>query len=177
MSTAIRGHWEKGETSTVSILPKSAFSPLRRKEIAFWKGHGVEVILRLDFFKESKIIWIMCQQQVRIHQKRQHEFIYILLLLAWDGAVFLVDKWDLKCFIYNMLILESHKRVPAFVEKIAWSLPTEIYWATTAWLHCWEVAWLLSPAIKWFVLPHSIRVYILMNRLPIGKKFSCLGTA
>lgn len=58
----------------------------------------------------------MCQQQVGIHQKRQHEFIYILLLLAQDGAVFLVDKCDLKCFTYNMLILESHKRVPAFIE-------------------------------------------------------------
>lgn len=160
----------------VSILTKSDFSPLRRKEIEFWKSHGVEVILRLNFL-ESKIIWIMCQQQVRIHQKRQHGFIYILLLLAWNGAVFLVDKWDLKCFIYNMLILESHKRVPAFVERTAWSLPTEIHWATTAWLRSWEVAWLLSQAIKWFVLPHSIKVYILMNRLPIGKKFSRLGTA
>lgn len=77
---------------------------------------GVEVISGLEFSKDSKITEVMCQQQVRIHQQRQHKFIYILLLPAQDGAIFLVDKCKLKCFTYNVLILETQKMVSAFIE-------------------------------------------------------------
>lgn len=74
------------------------------------------MILGLEFSKESKLSEVMCRQQVHIHQQRQHKFIYILLLPAQDGAIFLVDKCNLKCFTYNVLILEIQQRVPAFVE-------------------------------------------------------------
>lgn len=76
----------------------------------------VEVILGLEFSKESKITEVLCQQQVHIHQQRQHKFIYILLLPDQYGAIFLADKCNLKCFTYNVLILETQKRGLAFIE-------------------------------------------------------------
>lgn len=97
----------EGRDCIAPILLKSAFSLLRRIEMGFGRGRGAEVILGLEFSKASEVTEVMCQQQVRIHQQRQHKFIYILLLPAQDGAIFLVDKCNLKCFTYNLLILET----------------------------------------------------------------------
>lgn len=55
---------------------------------------GVDVISGLEFSKESKITKVKCQLQVHIHQQRQHKFIYILILPAQEGAIFLVDKFE-----------------------------------------------------------------------------------
>lgn len=58
----------------------------------------------------------MCQQQVCIHQQTQHTFISLLLLPAQDVAIFLVDECNLKCFTYNVLILETREKAFVFTE-------------------------------------------------------------
>lgn len=75
-------------------VKESVFSLLRRKTEFWnkWGEMGVEIISGLEFSKEFKIIEVKCQLQAHIHQQRQHKFIYILILPAQEGAIFLVDK-------------------------------------------------------------------------------------
>lgn len=55
---------------------------------------AVHVISGLEFSKESKITKVKCQLKVHIHQQRRQKIIYILILPAQEGTIFLVDKCE-----------------------------------------------------------------------------------
>lgn len=156
----------------VSLLPAEK----RNRGLERGRGWGeVEVVLGLKFSKESKITEVMCQQQVHIHQQRQHKFIYILLLPAQDEAIFLVDKCNLKCFTCNLLILETQRRVSAFIEITTWlccPLKSMSYHTMAVYLRGSSVTFSGNQVI----CSSSTGVYILMNRLPAVNKFAHLET-